>query len=116
MEEEKGFKHNLQGIRVASFLEDPREGGLNLTKYTLWGIVNHSSLEYKKGCEYCKGHRKCRYKNSDRDCTGKLSVGFYDQYLDKLIEKQDWTFEAIVVAYADEIAQRHHDVEDGILS
>ena len=114
--EEKGFKHNLQGVRVASFLEDsinPEKHGLNLTKYTLWGIANHSSPKYKE-CEYCRNHKKCRYKNCDKDCPGTLSVGFFDQYLRIFDESTDWTFEAVIVAYADEIAQRHHDIEDGI--
>ena len=31
-----------------------------------------------------------------------------------LNDRRDWTFEAVIVAYADEIAQRHHDIEDGI--
>ena len=114
--EEKGFKHNLQGMRVASFLEDSGKAekhGLNLTKYTLWGIANHSSLKYKE-CEFCRNHRKCRYKNRDKECLGTLSVGFYDRYLQMFNESTDWTFEAVIVAYADEIAQRHHDIEDGI--
>ncbi len=118
-DEEKGFKHNLQGVRVACFLEnnldDNSEGctGLNLTKYTLWGIKNHSSLKYKE-CEFCKNHKECRYKNCGTKCDGKLSVGFYEVLPYSSDERRDWTFEGIVVSCSDEIAQRHHDIEDGI--
>lgn len=117
-EADKGFKHNLQGVRVACCLEQNYDGpsnkyGLNLTKYTLWGIQNHSSLTYKE-CEFCKNNKECRYKNRDKQCDGKLSVGYYNKLPYKPNEKYEWTFEGIIVAYADEIAQRHHDVEDGI--
>jgi len=118
--EDKGFKHNLQGVRVASHLEemdDEKEPGLNLTRYTLWGIQNHTSSSYKK-CAYCSSET-CQYKNKQKPCTGMLSLEYYKKslvYQGKPIleDRRDWTFEAIVVAYADEIAQRHHDIEDGI--
>ena len=41
-----GFKHNLQSLRVLCELE----GDLNLPKYTLWGIVNHSGLHTSHVC------------------------------------------------------------------
>lgn len=117
---DKGFKHNLQGVRVASHLEkmdNEKEPGLNLTRYTLWGIQNHTSRAYKK-CEYSSSNL-CQYKNCHKSCSGLLSLDYYNKslsYLGRPIidDRRDWTFEAIVVAYADEIAQRHHDIEDGI--
>ena len=118
-DEEKGFKHNLQGVRVACTLEDSLDhdnelvSGLNLTTYTLWGIQNHSSLTYKE-CEFCKRQRECRYKNTGKECDGNLSVGYYTTLPYKANDRDDWTFEGIIVHYADEIAQRHHDIEDGI--
>ena len=44
-ENEKGFKHNWQGLRVVSDLEQLNKNyfGLNLTDYTMWGILNHSN-------------------------------------------------------------------------
>ena len=75
--------------------------------------MNHSSLKYKE-CEFCKNHKECRYKNRGDECDGKLSVGFYNKLPYSSDERRDWTFEGIVVACADEIAQRHHDIEDGI--
>ena len=120
---EKGFKHNLQGIRVTSFLEEmdgSTNAGLNLTRYTLWGILNHTGKCYKK-CEFYSGNNTCRYRNCDKECSGNLSVGCYDKHLvfnEKPIldDKRDWTLEGIVVSFADEIAQRHHDIEDGVFA
>ena len=123
-DEYKGFKHNLQGVRVTSYLEDSVDDakkGLNLTRYTLWGIQNHTKRFYGK-CEYCGDEEKCRYKNINNSCDGKFSVGFYENNIQAygidsiLDDRRDWTFEAIVVSYADEIAQRHHDIEDGIIA
>lgn len=117
---EKGFKHNWQGLRVVTELEqiDDSYKGLNLTRYTLWGILNHSSIDAK----VCKDYRviasvnKCKMNNTDKPCliSGKLSFGFYDNKADLLDDKRDWTFEAGIVATADEIAQRHHDIEDAL--
>lgn len=126
IDDDKGFKHNFQGVRVVCFLESlsseykTKEYGLNLTKYTLWGILNHSSLKYKQ-CEYCDSAKNCTYKNRNKQCKG-LSLDFYkNSLIDSkgnyiFDDKRDWTFEAIVVSYADEIAQRHHDIEDGIFA
>lgn len=101
---DKGFKHNLQALRLFCDLEKgadfPDYKGLNLTKYTLWGIAHHSSIPFKK------------------DEEGKIiqpmqhTHPIYDMYLNE-IEKY-WSFEGYIVAIADEIAQRHHDIEDGL--
>lgn len=88
-----GFKHNLQGVKLAYSSQ------LNLTNYTLFGIQAHSKLKYKKDFEDFHG------------------LGFY-KYYQKLLKTQGgvdaWSLEAYVVAIADEIAQRHHDLEDAI--
>lgn len=114
-EEVKGFKHNWQGIRVVSKLEDE---SLNLTNYTLWGILNHSSKKYKS-CDYhCNS--KCNLNHEDTQCLykGETSLGFYKNDLKDIIDKIDfensWSFEGYIVGIADEIAQRHHDFEDAL--
>ena len=105
-----GFKHNIQGVRVAATIEDNYgQYGLNLTNYTLWGIAHHSSLTYK---------------------PGRVSTTMQPNYL-QMYEKQmqiegnpeshiqyneAWSFEAFVVREADEIAQWHHDIEDALRS
>ncbi|GAB1474510.1 hypothetical protein MASR2M69_19510 [Bacteroidota bacterium] len=62
-----GFKHNWQGVKVVSSLEkiSTEYKGLNLTDYTIWGILNHSNLEYKKGCENRNG-LLCKTKNYEK--------------------------------------------------
>lgn len=116
-ESNKGFKHNFQGVRVASELE---ENSLNLTKEVLWGILNHSKLQYKS----CKkdGYVECSLKHSTfkrgSDCNNEpkyeYNLSFYNKIIDELDSSKYWTIEALVVGVADEIAQRHHDIEDAI--
>ena len=109
----KGFKHNLQSMRVLCDLE----GDLNLSKYTLWGIVNHSGLKYKP-CMIKQGF--CYNVHHPSTCPrtgaakGQLSCQFYDEYQTKIGGDSYWSIEGLVVAQADEIAQRHHDIEDSI--
>lgn len=103
---EKGFKHNLQALRLLCELEKgadyPNHKGLNLTKYTLWGISHHSSI-----------------KERVDEATGlpldpiQTEHPIYDSYLRAIDEY--WSFEGLIVALADEIAQRHHDIEDSLM-
>lgn len=91
---EMGFKHNWHSLRVVDELERHKrnEKGLNLTHFTRWGIVNHSNLQYDQ----------------------LKTVPFFEQYDRHLHDA--WTVEAVIVAIADEIAQRHHDIEDGLIT
>lgn len=81
----------MQALRLLCDLERgadyPKTKGLNLTKYTLWGISHHSSLKLQDN-------------------------PFYKYYLDKI--EAYWSFEGFIVALADEIVQRHHDIEDSL--
>lgn len=107
-----GFKHNLQGVRVITDLE---ETSLNLTKETIWGIVNHSSKGKKECLEGDVINCNLKHKNPNVKCCRKMiSLDFYDNYLQDIDDDKFWTLEGLVVAFADEIAQRHHDIEDGI--
>lgn len=95
-----GFKHNLQSVAVSIETErDYDSYGLDLTNFTLYGMYSHSSSTYKKG--------------NDPD-----KLGYYQKYFKSMNLPNSnipaWSFEAFVVAEADEIAQRHHDVEDAI--
>lgn len=106
--EKRGFKHNLQALRLLCELEQgadyPSIKGLNLTKYVLWGIAYHSSIK----------------RIPDRDQGGniinkdiiKTENPIYDHYLNSINDY--WSFEGYIVALADEIAQRHHDMEDSL--
>ncbi len=87
-----GFKHNYQSLRVVDLLEKRYEfPGLNLTAPVREGIWKHTGLR--------------RHKMHDPDLS-----------LDRLHMELNCasTLEGQVVAIADEIAQRTHDLEDGM--
>ncbi len=87
-----GFKHNYQSLRVVDVLEQKYEvAGLNLTAPVREGILKHTRL--KRG-EY-------NYPS--------LDVAALAFELDAAT-----TLEGQVVAIADEVAQRTHDLEDGL--
>lgn len=98
-----GFKHNLQSVRATIEDLDTRseKNGLNLCNYTLWGMAHHSSIRYGIG-------------KVTTDYVEPLFYERYDKYWKNMDGSQAWTFEALVVAEADEIAQMHHDLEDAI--
>lgn len=102
---EKGFKHNLQALRLLCDLEKgadyPNHKGLNLTKYTLWGIAHHSSVKELLDEETGQPLNPIQTAHP-----------IYDSYLQ--VVDSYWSFEGLVVALADEIAQRHHDIEDSL--
>lgn len=106
-----GFKHNLQSARVLCELE-----GLNLSKYTIWGIVNHSKIKYKpcklkKSICYTLHHPQQCQKSEDKK---QLTCSVYDSIFTAIEDNRYWSIEGLVVAMADEIAQRHHDIEDSL--
>lgn len=99
-----GFKHNIQSVRLVAVIEDgyrDKQGnpiGLNLTNYTLWGILNHTDMIYK---DYEKN-----YPNYQNLLMGQLNhPGSHTEA---------WSFEAYIVRIADMIAQWHHDLEDAV--
>lgn len=115
-DKQKGFKHNWQGLRVVTQLEKigTRYNGLNLSNFTRWGIVHHTNTAWKK-CEF-EHEGKCNLRHKGHWCYGseQLSLGYYTNRYN--FSCDDWTIEALIVKYADEIAQRHHDVEDGLIA
>ncbi|MDZ7260779.1 MAG: dNTP triphosphohydrolase [candidate division KSB1 bacterium] len=87
-----GFKHNYQSLRVVDMLEQKYPfPGLNLTRYVREGILKHTHLESGK------------FHYPDLNVEGL-----------HLELPCATTLEGQVVAIADEIAQRTHDLEDGI--
>ncbi len=118
-DEHKGFKHNWQGVKVVSSLEkiSPDYKGLNLTDFTRWGILHHSRLEYKD----CKNNvvGNCTYQHKNEACVNNTGQGFSLAYYKPYtvsIKPDSWTLEALIVRLSDEIAQRYHDIEDGLLA
>jgi len=90
-----GFKHNLQSVRVLVEYSE----SVKFSNYMLFGVREHSKLFWNKAND----------------------VAFYDiyepycSYSDGNKNYPAWSFEAFVVKWADEIAQRHHDIEDAFL-
>jgi dGTPase len=117
----RGFKHNLQGLRILCNIEKHSKNfhGMNITNNTLWGIKNHSRVEWKK-CEKITEGKLCLMRRDRKEhiCFNdeRFSTDFYNCYWEdpKISDERAWTLEAYVVKIADEIAQRHHDIEDGI--
>lgn len=127
----KGFKHNWQSLRVLTKLEKISDcyDGLNLTDYTLWGILHHTNRCYNLEDDKVEfagevlNQNKCSYYSENQYCTllrkngchnrGSHYLAFYDN-LKRAFRPYSWTLEALIVRVADEIAQRHHDIEDGI--
>ena len=112
-DQNRGFKHNWQGVRILQYLCRECDSGdmfgdikdSNVRINVLKGILCHSSLCKEKG-DYTKD---------------KLS--FYEKHLELKnfnldkewnLEKSSKGIEMQIVNYADEIAQRHHDIEDAI--
>ncbi|WP_321419454.1 dGTP triphosphohydrolase [uncultured Methanomethylovorans sp.] len=100
-----GFKHNFNGIRVLDVVQTKFEdyNGLNLSWQVLEGVLKHTKI---KRCIVCKNCGNCwdikRFVN-DQAIIPRL-------YLDK---RHSVTIEGQIVAIADEIAQRQHDIDDG---
>jgi dGTPase len=125
---QRGFKHNLQSFREVTILShhDRSHPGLNLTKQTLWGLVNHTKLSYDKCDTPCLSPsiiRNLHSNNSHFACGRSLTVDFYEaddiQHRTKEekyipFDNRYWTPEAIVVSVADEIDQRTHDIADAV--
>jgi len=88
MNEEGGFNHNLQGLRVVDTLEAryAEFPGLNLSWEVREGIVKHSSAF---------------------DSAGKI---------EEFLPGESPTLETQIVDIADEIAYDNHDIDDGITS
>jgi dGTPase len=87
-----GFKHNYQSLRVVDVLEQKYEvAGLNLTAPVREGILKHTRLK-----------------------RGQYEYPAFD--VETLAFELDMatTLEGQIVAIADEVAQRTHDLEDGL--
>ena len=97
-----GFKHNFHSLRILDILERKYEKnkGLNLTWQVLEGILKHTKVR-KEGKEW----ELYRFVQSSKN----LEPFMTEKYMDYPV-----TLEGQVVAIADEIAQRQHDLDDGL--
>ncbi len=106
-----GFKHNMNSIKILEKIEDKgNQNGLNLTWQTLDGILKHTSIIKKKK------DKKWNLKRFVKDFSNYEFIAGYDYYDESSEPKYEFplTLEGQVVAIADEIAQREHDIDDSL--
>ncbi len=107
-----GFKHNYQGIRVLTSLEEKYIEflGLDISTQVLEGVLKHTKLKMKN-CE-----TSC-INNCNQDCYNIYDF-VNEEHAKNLYLDYEYasTLEGQVVFIADEIAQRGHDVDDAFLS
>lgn len=70
----------------------------------MWGIAHHSNIK-----QITERNQEGKIINAE---TIKTENPIYDDYLNSI--KSYWSFEGYIVKLADEIAQRHHDIEDSL--
>lgn len=98
------FKHNFQTLRVLTLLENKylEYEGLNLNYLTMEGMLKHTKIhDGEKGNLDYEVKEFFNYPHEDflyLDCTDSI------------------TLEGQIVAIADEIAQRSHDIDDAFKS
>ena len=107
-----GLKHNIQSVRIITELDNSYEDddpyvnyGLNLTNFTLWGIMHHSGMNYFDG--------KTELEENLKTCPYGENYAPYIEHSEHC-GCEAWSFEAFVVKQADQIAQWHHDLEDAL--
>lgn len=106
-----GFKHNMNSIKILEILEEKNgEKGLNLTWQTLDGILKHTSIKKPN-----QG-KQWDLKRFVKDFSNYEYLGGYDYFDENSNPNYDFplTLEGQVVAIADEIAQREHDIDDSL--
>ncbi len=108
-----GFKHNFQGIRVVDYLEEKyiKFHGLDISYQVLEGILKHTSVKIKN-CDKCAKRDSCDQKCFDLTQFVENAEAQY-LYLEYAFPT---TLEGQIVAIADEIAQRSHDLDDAFAS
>lgn len=102
-----GFKHNFYGLKILDLIERKYESqkGLNMTWQVLEGILKHTKIK-KKG----ESWKIDRFMNDSQNKPLLKNL--------MKIEEDGRTFsvtlEGQIVDVADEIAQRQHDLDDGL--
>lgn len=118
-----GFKHNFQALRTLSSLEEDHLffKGINPSAQLLEGVLWHTKTPRIEHCfKDCSENKNgcCRAK-SFRPAPGTKAKRFWNYvFHEKEFEFDDHplTLEGQVVAIADEIAQRSHDIDDALSS
>jgi dGTPase len=100
-----GFKHNYNSLRVLDIVQSKFEkhDGLNLSWQVLEGILKHTKVK-----RYSSRNNKAKWDIDLFISNPSLKDRLY------LIYDHSVTLEGQIVAIADEIAQRQHDIDDGL--
>jgi dGTPase len=101
-----GFKHNYNSLRVLDIVQSKFEkhDGLNLSWQVLEGILKHTKVK-----RHSSRNNKAKSWNIDLFISNpSLKDRLY------LIYGHSVTLEGQIVTIADEIAQRQHDIDDGL--
>ena len=105
-----GFKHNFHSVRMLNCLEEKYVDyeGLDVSYQVLEGVLKHTSYR-------CKSCADCGALECSRSCCD-LQVFLGNGDVEELFADIGFptTLEGQVVAVADEIAQRSHDVDDAM--
>ena len=103
-----GFKHNYNSIKILDVTQSKYENinGLNLSWQVLEGILKHTKISRhgKNECKECGKWWDIKRFVNDKKLVGRLYLS-HDFSV---------TLEGQIVAIADEIAQRQHDIDDGL--
>lgn len=101
-----GFKHNYNSLRVLDIGQSKFEhdDGLNLSWQVLEGILKHTKV---------KRPGSCTSQTKSWDIERFISNPSLKERL-YLMYDHSVTLEGQIVAIADEIAQRQHDIDDGL--
>lgn len=93
-----GFKHNYQSVRVACSLDNQYIGcyGLDLSYQVLEGMFKHTKMRFEIDTEQFFSKETLEHLHTEY--------------------KHSVTLEGQIVALADEIAQRSHDIDDAFTS
>jgi dGTPase len=97
-----GFKHNFNSLKFLGVLEKKYKNinGLNLTWQVMEGILKHTRIR--------KGDKEWHLFRFMEDSSQREFIE------DLMFNNFSNTLEGQVVAVADEIAQRQHDIDDGL--
>jgi len=100
-----GFKHNYNSIKILDITQSKYEkiSGLNLSWQVLEGILKHTTIKRHEADECGKCWDIERFV-SDKKLIERLHLNLNFSV----------TLEGQIVAIADEIAQRQHDIDDGL--
>lgn len=112
-----GFKHNYQGLRVLTYLEEKslEHEGLDLSYQVLEGVLKHTKFNEDRymdeNCQQCGNNKE----TCGRNCC-VLSQFLVQGDPDRLYpqDKFPHSIEGQIVFVADEIAQRGHDLDDAL--